>query len=85
MECHIRKGELLCLDGGQVGLKLICASGKVWVTTGDGVDYLIAGNGCFMVKRGEKALAEALEQCELSLSATGHTTRISHDSGVRPS
>ncbi|MBT1072425.1 DUF2917 domain-containing protein [Pelotalea chapellei] len=67
MECCFRKGELMRLDGGKAGLILRCSSGAVWLTRGDGADYLVAPGKVFELPRGESAIVEALQTSELYL------------------
>jgi hypothetical protein len=67
MECCFVEGELIRLDGGKTGLTLRCRSGLLWLTKGDGQDYLIADGNGFALGRGETALVEALKSSELSL------------------
>jgi hypothetical protein len=67
MECNLGEGELIRLDGGRAGLVLRCICGTLWLTKGDGQDYLILPGRRFELGRGEKALAEALQPSELSL------------------
>ncbi len=67
MECCLPKGELVKLDGGKAGLTLRCTSGLVWLTRGDGRDYLIAAGRSFELASGEMALVEALQSSELQL------------------
>lgn len=67
MEWCIGKGELLRLESGTTGLTLRCASGIVWITRGDGADYLLAPGRCFDLARGENALVEGLQASELHL------------------
>jgi len=69
MECCIREGELLRLDSG-AGLTLRCTSGIVWVTRGDGVDYLLTPGRCFELPRGENALVEGLQASQLYMGET---------------
>lgn len=67
MECLFAEGELIRLAGGKTGLTLRCRTGLLWLTKGDGQDYLIvAGNG-YELARGEAALVEALKPSELRL------------------
>lgn len=67
MECCFVEGELIRLDGGKTGLTLRCRSGLLWLTKGDGQDYLIAAGSGFELDRGEAALVEALKNSELRL------------------
>jgi len=67
MECALGEGELIRLDGGRDGLTLRCICGALWLTKGDGQDYLLSPGSRFELAGGEKALAEALQSSELSL------------------
>lgn len=67
MECALGEGELIRLDGGRAGLTLRCICGALWLTKGDGRDYLLSPGSRFELARGEKVLAEALQSSELSL------------------
>jgi quercetin dioxygenase-like cupin family protein len=60
MECYLKSGEVIQLDGGEVGLKLRCTTGQLWLTKNDGQDYLIRTGKNFELPAGEKALIEAL-------------------------
>jgi hypothetical protein len=76
MECCLLKGELVRRDGKKGGLEVRCTSGVVWLTRGDGVDYLVGAGSRVTLGRGESALAEALQPAELHLgdaSSTGQT------------
>jgi hypothetical protein len=65
MELCIAAGELIKLEGGRKGLVLRCTSGLVWLTKGDGNDYLIPAGKPVTLARGESALVEALKPSEL--------------------
>lgn len=67
MECSLGKGELLSLTGGRYGLTLRCLSGTIWLTRGDGRDYLVRQGSSFELQKGESALAEALGAAELRM------------------
>ncbi|MBU5638325.1 DUF2917 domain-containing protein [Geomonas sp. Red69] len=73
MECSLGKGELLSLTGGAHGLTLRCLIGTIWLTKGDGRDYLVRQGNSFELSKGESALAEALEAAELQVRAAGVT------------
>lgn len=70
MEFCLAEGELIRLEGGKAGLALRCTAGTVWLTRGDGIDYLIAAGRRMVLERGESALVEALEAAELRLGET---------------
>ncbi|MBJ6801768.1 DUF2917 domain-containing protein [Geomonas propionica] len=75
MECSLEKGELLSLTGGPFGLTLRCLTGTVWLTKGDGMDYLVRRGSGFELAKGESALAEALEAAELQMRSAGVTEK----------
>jgi hypothetical protein len=67
MEFCLGEGELLRLEGGKRGVVLRCNAGTVWLTKGDGIDYLIPAGRRLVLAKGESALVEALEPAELRL------------------
>ena len=67
MECCLEKGELIRLDGGKNGLLLNCNAGTVWVTSGNGADFLIPSGKRFEIPAGRIAVVEALESAEFCL------------------
>ena len=69
MECCLSKGELMRLDGGPSGLMLRCLKGTIWLTIGDGRDYLVRQGSSFELKGGASALAEALGSAQMRLEA----------------
>ncbi|MBU5615161.1 DUF2917 domain-containing protein [Geomonas azotofigens] len=71
MECTLAKGELLSLTGGAHGLTLRCLTGTIWLTKGDGRDYLVHCGSGFELCKGESALAEALDAAELQMRRAG--------------
>lgn len=76
MECCLAEGELVRLEGGKRGLVVRCTAGTLWLTKGDGCDYLIpAGRRITLAKR-EQALVEALEQSELCLAKPAATSDL---------
>ncbi|TGU69994.1 DUF2917 domain-containing protein [Geomonas terrae] len=64
MDCSLEKGEVLRLGGGP-GLRLHCRQGAIWITTGDGRDYVIRAGSCFELEKGCTALTEALASAKL--------------------
>lgn len=68
MECCLAEGELIRLDGGTDGLVLRCMGGTVWLTCGDGADYLVLVGRSFELPAGRIAVAEALEPAEFCLA-----------------
>ncbi len=78
MECCLAQGELIRLEGGKDGLVLRCLSGTVWLTKGDGMDYLVPAGKRIMLAKGESALVEALQPADLLLgdpSLSSHMVR----------
>ena len=74
MEYCLSEGELIRLERGKAGLTLCCTAGTLWLTKGDGIDYLIPAGNRAQLARGELALVEALKPSGLRLgnpSATG--------------
>lgn len=67
MECCLAQGELIRVDGGETGLLLRCTSGTVWLTYGDGRDYLISAGKSFEIAARRFAVAEALHAVECIL------------------
>jgi hypothetical protein len=70
MECCLSKGELIRLDGGKGGLLLHCIAGTVWLTSGDGADYLIHAGKSFEIAPGRTAVVEALACADFRLGKT---------------
>ena len=70
MECNLGKGDLLRLDGKPKGVVLYCLKGTVWVTKGDGMDYLISAGRNFEMKPDTTAVVEALGSAEIRLVST---------------
>ena len=67
MECYLAQGELIRVDGGKEGVTLRCSSGTVWLTCGNGVDYLLRTGKSFVVAANQVAVAEALQAAECTL------------------
>ena len=67
MECYLTKGEMIKLEGRKRGLLLHCMVGTVWLTSGDGADYLIRTGIRFELPAGQIAVVEALESAEFRL------------------
>jgi len=75
MECSLAQGELIRLDGGKDGVTLRCKSGSIWLTCGDGRDYLLSAGKSFEIAARQFAVAEALltAECVLGKPASAHT------------
>jgi hypothetical protein len=67
MECCLTQGELIRLDGKKDGVVLCCTSGAIWLTCGDGQDYLLSAGNSFELAAGQFAVVEALQPAECSL------------------
>jgi len=67
MRCTLKKGELFRLEGSNGGTALHCLAGTLWVTTGDGRDYLLSECRTLQTLPGRTALVEALQDAELRL------------------
>ena len=67
MECSLGTGDLLRLTGGAKGTRLHCLRGTVWLTRGDGVDYLVHRGQSIDLRCADSALVEALGAAELRL------------------
>ena len=78
MECCLEKGELIRLDGGKSGLLLNCNAGTVWVTSGNGADYLIPSGKRFEIPACQIAVVEALESAEFCLGETLPASSMLH-------
>jgi DUF2917 family protein len=67
MECNLGQGDLLRLEGGPKGLTICCLKGTIWLTKGDGADYLISQGRSFELCAGVAAVVEALGTAEVRL------------------
>ncbi|NTW99100.1 MAG: DUF2917 domain-containing protein [Geobacteraceae bacterium] len=67
MECSLSQGELIRLDGERDGVILRCCSGTIWLTCGDGRDYLLSAGNSFELAAGQIAVAEALHGAECTV------------------
>ena len=83
MECCLAQGELLRLDGGKDGAVLRCTSGTVWLTCGDGQDYLLSAGKSFEVAAHQVAVAEALQKAECTLGKPASSRTISQSPVIR--
>ncbi|WP_129128352.1 DUF2917 domain-containing protein [Geomonas oryzae] len=71
MDCSLEKGEVLRLGGGS-GLRLHCTQGALWITIGDGRDYVIRAGSGFELEKGCIALAEALASAKFCVDNIEH-------------
>ena len=60
------------LTGGRSGLMLRCLKGTIWLTIGNGIDYLVQQGSCFELKAGASAIAEGLGSAEMRLEAASY-------------
>lgn len=67
MECSLNQGELIRLDGEKDGVILRCSSGTIWLTCGDGRDYLLSAGKSFELAARKTAVAEALMAAECTI------------------
>jgi len=76
MKCSLGKGELFNLETAAAS-DLRCLKGLLWVTVGDGRDYLLTENCPLQRLSSKSALIEALEDSEIRLeSKMGRTVSI---------
>ncbi len=80
MECCLAKGELIRLGGGNGGLVLRCIAGTVWITSGNGADYLVPAGKRFEIPPRQIAVVEALEGAEFCLGEALAADSIAHGS-----
>lgn len=78
MECCLTKGELIRLEGGKNGLVLHCVAGTVWLTSGNGADYLLQAGKHLEIPARQIAVAEALESSEFCLGEPQLTNPVLH-------
>ena len=78
MECCLTKGELIRLDGGKGGLLLNCNAGLVWITSGNGADYLVPAGQRFEISARQMAVVEALESAEFCLGEALAADAMTH-------
>jgi len=85
MECGLERGELVRLSGGSQGTEIACRVGTLWLTRGDGVDYLVDEGRTFQLATGETAVVEALGRAEFRLvEHAGRATRAPLRSCLAP-
>lgn len=76
MDCSLRKGELFVFETVTES-SLRCLKGALWVTVGDGIDYLLTDCRSIQKIAGKRALVEAMEDSEIRLeSAVGAALSI---------
>jgi len=74
MECQLKNGELIRLDGGATGQLLRCTGGQLWLTKDDGQDYVIRCGKTFDILANTTVLIEALEPAGMTLLEGDHAT-----------
>jgi hypothetical protein len=63
-----------------LGSDLRCLKGLLWITTGDGRDYLLTDSSPLQRLRGKAALIEALEDSEIRIeNQAGKTMSMTSD------
>jgi hypothetical protein len=83
MECCLAQGELIRVNGEKDGVILRCTCGTVWLTCGDGRDYLLGAGKTFTVAAGQTAIAEALSPSECSLGKPQRAGSPLHNPVIR--
>jgi hypothetical protein len=78
MDCTLGKGDLLRINGQPGGVVLRCLKGTVWITNGNGIDYLVHEEGVFRLDPTATALIEALCFAEVSLKPVECGTAGTH-------
>lgn len=71
MECHMGTGEIVRLEGCRDKIVLHCLRGALWLTNGNGVDYLLHPANRYEVTDGEAVVVEALDEAEVRLLRGG--------------
>ena len=83
MECCLAPGELIRFDGGKNGAVLRCTNGTIWLTCGDGRDYLLSAGKSFTIAARQVAVAEALQTAECTLGKPASARTISQSPVIR--
>ena len=83
MECSLAQGELIRVAGEREGVVLRCTSGVIWVTCGDGRDYLLTAGKSFDIAAGQVAVAEALKKAECTLGKPASIRAQKHVPAIR--
>ena len=69
MDCTLGKGDLLRINEQPGGIVLRCLKGTVWITNGNGVDYLVHEGNMFRLDSAATAVIEALGCAEVHLES----------------
>jgi Protein of unknown function (DUF2917) len=75
----LEQGELVRLDCTKAGHTLDCMSGAIWVTCGDGRDYLLSAGRSLVLSAGVTVVVEAIREAEYALVerlVTPHRTAV---------
>ena len=64
MDCCLTKNELIRVDGGKGGVVVRCKVGAIWLTCGDGADYLLTAGRSHELPARRIAMIEALAATE---------------------
>lgn len=83
MECCLERGELVRLDGEKNGVVLRCTGGTIWLTCGDGRDYLLSPGSSFAIAAGLVVVAEAMQTAECTLVRPLSTHNSLHKPVIR--
>lgn len=78
MDCCLAKGELIRVDGGKAGLGLRCSGGALWLTCGDGADYLLTAGCSHELSARRIAIIEALVITEFCLGEPAASEEKEH-------
>lgn len=69
MDCTLGKGDLLSINGQPREIVLRCLKGTVWITNGNGVDYLVHEGSIFRLDPAVVSVIEALGCAEVHLES----------------
>jgi quercetin dioxygenase-like cupin family protein len=67
MEISLDNGAVMAIDGGRGQLEFTCAGGRLWITRGDGRDYILTPGETLKAGRGEQLVVEAWGESRLLL------------------
>jgi quercetin dioxygenase-like cupin family protein len=67
MEIGLDNGAVMAIDGGRGQLQIICASGRLWITRGDGRDYILEPGEALEARRGERLVLESWGESRMVL------------------
>lgn len=76
MNCSLQKGEIFSLEAALEN-ELRCLKGHLWITVGDGIDYLVTDSCPLRRLSSKRVLIEALEDSEIRIQGqTGKSLSI---------